>query len=114
MIRNMLTGAETVKLGIIITEHCRAVPGTGGCAYDEGWSDKKIAEESHGAFNENNVKGLRRQLFGSLVAPPPAPVVDPAVVALSNSVILIEHNFNILIERLTANGQLDLLDIKIE
>lgn len=114
MTRNMLTGAETVKLGIIITEHCHSVPGSGGCAYDPEWSDKRIADESNGDFNLNNVRGLRAQLFGSLVAPPPAPVVDPQVVMLSNSVDLIEHNFNILIERLTANGQLDLLDLRIE
>lgn len=98
--RSHLTGAQTVRLGNFIMNHCRPagqVPGE-ACFYEEGWSDQRIVDEFHEGVTLNNVTNLRTQLLGKLVDPP-AVVQDPRV---DNVIVTI----NAILAALCGDGNL--------
>lgn len=84
--RKFMTPSETVRMGILLTQHCLPLtnPGidgdsnptevpTGFYRYEPGWDDEKIAKETNPRLDEGHVIRLRRSLEMKLEKQPRKP-----------------------------------------
>lgn len=108
--RVMLGDLDWIKVHKLLTEHLKVISGTNDRTivdYDEGWSDKRIAEEVGGTATENNVLYRREKHFGKLLPKVITAASDPRVDKLQDEVVLQDALIQELSKKVDNLGQLN-------
>jgi len=84
----VLTLPEKLKVVDLLRKHTKKI-GTGLCAYEEGWTDERIAQEAGPRIKAlNHVRQIRQQTVGKLLNKRQQPRTDKVPGPAANSQLL--------------------------
>ena len=103
---NKLTSLQLIKLSQTLQKVCSTV--NGKAVYGEGWSDIKVLETMGQEYVLNNVKNLRKHMFGEISKPDDdaAKILDERLDALQIKIDKVRNN---MIEHLNLLREVDYL-----